>query len=226
MAKKLLEKADVLVENFKVGTMDKLGLGYEAVKAINPKIIYASISGYGQTSPLKDRPAYDNIIEAVTGLQNMTGYPEDPGVRCGSAIGDSLTGLYCCYAILMAYRNREVTGQGERIDVAMFDTIFSILEPHIMAKTLTDYDNVRGGCNDRETLVPYDVYKCKDGYFSCGLASDNGWKEFCECTNFMDLTPVKYDKGSPLLGENTDEILTGLGYSAADIAALKTAKAI
>ncbi len=226
VAKKLLAKADVLVENFKVGTMDKLGLGYEAVKAINPKIIYASISGYGQTSPLKDRPAYDNIIEAVTGLQNMTGYPEDPGVRCGSAIGDSLTGLYCCYAILMAYRNREVTGQGERIDVAMFDTIFSILEPHTMAKTLTDYDNVRGGCNDRETLVPYDVYKCKDGYFSCGLASDNGWKEFCECTNFMDLTPVKYDKGSPLLGENTDEILTGLGYSAADIAALKTAKAI
>ncbi|WP_317855275.1 CoA transferase [Chakrabartyella piscis] len=212
VAKKLIAKADVVVENFKVGTMEKMGLSYEEVKAINPSIIYASISGFGQDSPLKDRPAYDNVIQAMTGLQEMTGYPEDPGVRCGPAIGDSLTGLYTAYAILMAYRNKMKTGAGERIDVAMYDVIFSILEPHIMAKTLTDYDNVRGGCNDRETLVPYDVYKCKDGYFSCGLASDNGWLEFCQATDFMNLYEdprfetnamrcEQYDVITPMLAE-------------------------
>lgn len=187
VAKKLLAKADVLVENFKVGTLDKMGLSYEEVKAINPGIIYASITGFGQDGPLRDVPAYDNVIQAMTGLQDMTGYPEDPGVRCGPAIGDSLTGLYMAYAILMAYRHKNHTGVGEKIDIAMFDTIFSILEPHIMAKTLTNYDNVRGGCSDRETLMPYDVYKCKDGYFSCGLASDNGWLEFCQATDLMKL---------------------------------------
>lgn len=212
VAKKLVATADVVVENFKVGTMAKMGFDYETVKAINPGIIYASISGFGQDGPLKNMPAYDNVIQAMTGLQEMTGYPEDPGVRCGPAIGDSLTGLYTAYAILMSYYKKMNTGEGERIDVAMYDVIFSILEPHIMAKTLTGLDNVRGGCNDRDTLVPYDVYKCKDGYFSCGLASDKGWLEFCQATNFMNLYEDKryetnalrcaaYDTLTPIFAE-------------------------
>ena len=194
VVKQLIAKADVVVENFKVGTMKKLGLDYETVKAINPMIIYASISGFGQTGPLKDLAAYDNVVEAVTGLMDVTGFPDGPPTRCGPALADNFTGLNMAFAIAMALFNRMNTGEGQAIDLAMFDVMFNTLEPHILFKTMLNVDTTRVGNGDPETLVPYDCWQCKDGYFTAGLAGDAGWDNFCAVMNRPDLaTNTKFD---------------------------------
>ena len=188
IARRLMGSADVVVENFKTGTMEKLGLGYEMARKLNPGIIYASITGFGQDSSLKNLAAYDNIVQAMSGLMEMTGFPDQAPVRMGPAIGDSLTGLNTALAILMAYYHKLETGEGQRIDVAMMDTIFGIMESPILFQTLLNKRLTRSGNNDAETLVPYDVYECKDGYFSVGLASDAGWPKFCQAIHREELT--------------------------------------
>lgn len=179
LVKKLIAKADVVVENFKVGVMKKFGLDYDTIVKINPTIVYASISGFGQTGPLKDLAAYDNVVEAVCGLQDVTGFPDGPPTRSGPALADSFTGLNMAFAIAMALYNRMNTGEGQYIDVAMFDVMFNTLEPHILFKTMLNVDTTRVGNGDPETLVPYDSWQCKDGWFAAGLAGDAGWDGFC-----------------------------------------------
>lgn len=178
--RKLIKDADVIVENFKVGTLDKFGLGYEDVKKINPGIIYASISGFGQNTTLRKSPAYDNIIQSMTGFQYMTGFPHEQEVRCSSAIGDSFTGLNCSLGIVMAYLRKLKTGEGARIDVSMFDCIFGILEPHILAKTVSGKDTFRMGNADHSLFAPYDAYDCKDGWFSVAVTNNEDFARFCK----------------------------------------------
>jgi crotonobetainyl-CoA:carnitine CoA-transferase CaiB-like acyl-CoA transferase len=185
--KKLIAKADVVVENFKVGTMKKLELDYEAVAKINPRIIYGSLSGFGQNGPLKDLAAYDNVIEAVVGLMDVTGFPDGPPTRSGPALADCFTGLNMVYALALALYNRMNTGEGQYIDVAMLDVMFNTLEPHILFKTMLNVNTTRVGNGDPETLVPYDCWKCKDGYFAAGLAGDAGWDGFCNVMGRPDL---------------------------------------
>ncbi len=187
IALRLLKDADILVENFKVGTLDKMGLSYEDVKKVNPEIIYASISGFGQYGPHKDLAAYDNIAQAMSGVQDMTGFPDGIPTRVGPAIGDNFTGLNMALAILMAYYNKLKTGKGQRLDVAMYDALFGILESPVLFKTVLNEVAQRTGNSDPGTLVPYDVYPCKDGYFSAGLASDSGWDRFCNVIEMPEL---------------------------------------
>lgn len=187
IARHMIGSADILVENFKVGTMEKLGLGYRIVSELNPGIIYASISGFGQAGPLKTLAAYDNVVQAMSGLMEMTGFPDEEPVRAGPAIGDSLTGLNMALAITMAYYHKLSTGEGQRIDVAMMDTMFSILESPVLFQTLLHRQLTRSGNNDAETLVPYDVYACKDGYFSVGIAGESGWPKFCQAMEMPEL---------------------------------------
>ena len=183
----LVKDADIVVENFKVGTLDKFGLGYEDIKAVNPEIIYASISGFGQTGPLSHLAAYDNVVQAMTGIMEMTGFEGGIPTKVGPAIGDNFTGLNMSTAITMAYLHKLNTGEGQRIDVAMFDSIFSILESPILFDTVLGESSTRTGNADPATLVPYDVYECKDGYFSAGIASDSGYPKFCEAINMPEL---------------------------------------
>ena len=185
--KRMVAKADIVVENFKVGTLDKMGLGYEELKKVNPEIIFASISGFGQYGPLKDLDAYDNVVQAMSGVMEMTGFPEGVPTRVGPAIGDNFTGLTTSLAICMAYLNKLNTGKGQRIDVGMMDTMFSILESAVLFKTLLGETVTRCGNNDAGTLVPYDVFQCKDGYFSAGLAGDSGWDKFCKVLGMPEL---------------------------------------
>ncbi|MDD5169378.1 MAG: CoA transferase, partial [Syntrophales bacterium] len=124
----LVKKSDVLLENFKPGTMEKLGLGYDAIKDINPRIIYASISGFGQYGPYKDRPGYDIIGQAMGGLMSVSGWPDSPPTRTGTAMADIVAGLNACIGILAALKGRERTGLGERIDVALVDSMVSAME--------------------------------------------------------------------------------------------------
>ena len=122
----LVEKVDVVCENFKVGTMERLGLGYEVLKQRNPKLIYASISGFGLTGPLSKLPAYDIVAQAMSGLMSVTGLPENPPTKVGPSVGDNYTGTYLALGVCMALFHRERTGEGQRLDVAMVDTLFSI----------------------------------------------------------------------------------------------------
>lgn len=184
---RLIDSADILVESFKPGLMDKLGFGYEAIHARNPRLVYASISGYGQTGPWALRPAYDNVIQAASGVMDMTGFPEDPPVKAGVSIGDSVAALHCTLGLLTAYFYRLRRGIGQQVDVSMLDSLVSLTESPILFESLLGIEPSRCGNSDPATLVPYDVYACRDGYFSAGLAGDAGWDRFCEAMKREDL---------------------------------------
>lgn len=206
---KLVADADIVVESFKPGTMEKLGFGYEALKKINPSILYASISGFGQSGPLSERPAYDNVIQAASGIMDMTGFPQDGPVKCGLSISDSVAALHGALGILMAHYHKCKTGKGQYIEISMFDSLVSIMESPILFQSLKGEKVTRCGNGDPQTLVPYDVYPCKDGYFAAGLAGDSGWDVFCKimereeliddprfkdnesrCSNYQILDPI------------------------------------
>lgn len=206
MIRRMVKDADIVVENFKCGTMGKMGLSYEELKAINPTIIYASISGFGQTGPLKHLAAYDNVVQAMSGIQEMTGFPDGVPTRVGPAIGDNFTGLTMALAIVMAYYHRLNTGQGQYLDVAMFDAIFGILESPILFYQLLGKEVTRCGNNDAATLVPYDVYSCMDGYFSAGLASDAGWDKFCAVIGMPELIDDPRFSSNELRCQNDDRL--------------------
>lgn len=182
----LIKVSDVIVENFKPGTMDKLGFSYEAVKKINPKIIYASISGFGQTGPYKSLPGYDVIAQAMSGIMSVTGWPDSAPTRTGTAIGDILAGLNCCIGILAALQGRSGTGHGERIDISLVDCSVSametLLEIYLVEKRIPE----RIG-NRYEFIYPYDSFPAKDGWVVIAVGNDNIWKRFCEAIDRKDL---------------------------------------
>lgn len=205
--KRLVKDADIVVENFKVGNMAKLGLGYDDLKKINPAIIYASLSAYGQDSPWCDLPAYDTIIQAKTGMMEMTGFADDIPTKIGTGISDYLGGLNLTFAITMAYFHKQQTGKGQYIDVAMYDSLFAIMESPILCKDLLNEEITRCGNTD-PTLCPYDVYPCKDGYFSVGLAtgSDAEWNRFCDAIQMPALLEDERFASNELRIANYDSI--------------------
>ena len=186
--RRLVKDADIVVENFKVGTLAKMGLSYEDLRKVNPEIIFASISGYGQNGPWAKLAAYDNVIQAMCGMMEMTGFADDVPTKVGPALGDNFTGLTMALGIVMAYYHKLNTGKGQYLDVSMMDTLFGMMESPILTKELLGKELTRCGNTD-PTLCPYDVYPCRDGYFSAGLAagSDAEWKRFCTAINMPEL---------------------------------------
>ncbi|MCI8477134.1 MAG: CoA transferase [Oscillospiraceae bacterium] len=164
--------ADVLVENFSAGTIKKLGLSYETVKEVNPNIIYASISGFGQSGPYCKKAAYDAVAQAMGGLTYLTGYPENEPVKVGPAISDAATGVHTAVAILAALHHRTATGEGQYIDVAMMDTVFSMLENSVPILTMMGEEPQRIG-NSNPASAPYDMYHTKDGAVVIATANDS-----------------------------------------------------
>ena len=195
--KELVKTADVVVNNFKPGTMEKLGIGYDVLSSINPKIIYASSSGFGSYGPLSDRPAYDNIAQALGGMMSITGYPDGPPVKIGPAVGDNFTGTYLALAIAMALYRREKTGFGQQLEVAMVDTVISILEGAVIQYTLKGEMNGRVGNIDPYTS-PFDMYECTDGYIVIAAASQKLWEDLCRAM------------GKPELIDDPDVLTTNL----------------
>jgi len=182
----LVKKADVVVENFRPGTMERLGLDYEVLKKVNPRIIYASISGFGQYGPYRDRPAYDLIAQAMGGIMSITGWPETPPTRVGTAIADILAGLYCCIAILAALRAREITGLGQRIDIAMVDSVMASCEAYNEMWLVEKRIPTRIG-NRYEFIYPYDSFRAKDGWIVIGVGNNEMWKRFCQAIGRPEL---------------------------------------
>ncbi len=174
---KMVEKVDVVVENFKPGVMAKLGFDYESFKKINPSIIYGSISGYGQIGPLSDLPSYDLCIQAMCGLMSMNGYPDKPPLRIGNSITDYMSGVLMVVAILGALRHRDNhDGEGQYIDIAMYDAGMTMLENSISRYDLTGEIGGLIGSH-HPSAAPHNVYKTADGFVTIIVIEDNSWKK-------------------------------------------------
>ncbi|MBU2511422.1 CoA transferase [bacterium] len=170
----LVKQFDVVLENFKAGTMDKLGLGYDQAREANPKIIYGSINGFGSSGPYAHMPCVDPIAQAMGGLMSLTGFPGQPPLKTGPAVADSLSGLYLALGIMGALRQMEQTGVGSRLEVSMMDSVFSVLEESVIRTSMTgDPGSSRG--NTDPLGAPWDAFETKDGHWVmvCNLNPDN-----------------------------------------------------
>lgn len=198
--KELVKQSDVLLENFRPGTMDRLGLGYEELKKINPKLIYSAISGFGQTGPYRLRPGYDIIGQAMGGLLSITGWPDGPPTRSGTAIGDILSSLFCTVGILAALQVREQTGVGQLVDVSLVDSVFASLENIPQAYYVDGHVPERIG-NRYEFVYPYGTFEVKDGWVVMGIANDSLWTRFIDATG-LELGEDQRFKSNPLRVKN------------------------
>jgi formyl-CoA transferase len=177
--KDLVRKSDVLVENFKVGTLEKLGLSYEELKKIKPDLIYCTITGYGYTGPSKDKPGYDFISQAQGGLMSITGPANGEPIRVGIAIVDIQAGLNACNAILASLFARERQKTGQRIDISLLDTQVGMLTYAANNYLVSGKPAKRYG-NAHPNIVPYQSFKAKDGYFAFAAGNDLQWSRFCK----------------------------------------------
>ncbi|HAG09613.1 MAG TPA: formyl-CoA transferase [Desulfotomaculum sp.] len=183
---RLVKEADVFMEAFVPGVMERLGFNYEQVSKINPKIIYCSISGYGQSGPYKKRPGYDICAQAESGLMAATGEPDRPPVRIASSLIDYGTGMYGVIGILMALMVREKTGKGQYIDVSLFDTAVSWMNYWITFCSITGQNPPRVG-SGHLLGAPYQVFNTKDDPLFIGVSTEKMWKEFCRLLNLSHL---------------------------------------
>lgn len=177
--KDLVRQADVVVENYRPGVMDKLGLGYDVLKAVNPQIIYAAVSGFGCYGPNHQRPGYDIIAQATGGLMSITGEPGGHPIRVGNAMGDVLGGMNLTIGILMAIHARRLTGKGQRVDVSLVDSVVASLETGTQRFFASGKQPELMG-NRYAAAYPYDSFKAKDGLFVIGCGNDKLFKLLCE----------------------------------------------
>ena len=184
---KLVEKADVVVENFTPGVMKRFGLDYEAVKAINPSIIYCSISGFGQDGPYQNRPAYDQIMQGVSGLMSITGEPDGEPQKVGIAVSDIGAGMWAAFAVMTALHHRSNSGDGQHIDISMLDAQVAWMTYQAAYFFANEEPPKRLGAA-HPTLVPYQAFMSQDGkYVNVAVGSERLWERFCEGVNRMDL---------------------------------------
>ena len=177
--KEIIKKADILVENYKPGTMEKLGLGYDVLKEINPGLIYGSISGFGHTGPYRDRGGYDIIGQAAGGLMSTTGWPGGPPTRTGTPMGDVLGGLSLTIGLLAALYNKKQTGEGEKVDISLVDSVVSSMTNIIMIYQAEGRIPQRIG-NRYESTFPYDSFRTKDGDVIIGAGNDKLFGLLCD----------------------------------------------
>jgi len=189
----LVKKVDVVTENFRPGTMEKLGLSYEVLKKANPKIIFASTSGFGQTGPDSRKPAYDMLVQAMSGMMSVTGWKSMPPTRVGVSIGDLGAGLYTVIGITTALFHRERTGEGQRIDVAMLDCQLSLLENAIV-RYMVDGKSPEPGGNQHPTITPFQVFQTKDSFIALSVGNETMWLSFCEAVGLQSIAKApKFD---------------------------------
>ena len=182
----LARQADALVENFKVGGLAKYGLDFASVSALNPRLVYASITGFGQDGPYADRAGYDFIIQGMSGFMSVTGERDDrPGggpQKAGVAITDLMTGMYVSVALLAALAHRDRTGQGQWIDACLFDSSVAMMAVIDMNYLLSGNAPARAG-NAHQNIVPYQVFACADGHVILAVGNDGQFRKFCEIAN-------------------------------------------
>ena len=186
LAKRLIEKCDIMLENFKVGDMARFGLAYADLKDRFPRLIYCSISGFGQTGPYAPRPGYDLLAQGIGGIMSVTGEPDRPPMKVGVGIADIMCGMYATVAILAALRHRDQTGKGQYIDLALLDTQVAWLTT-VGLNYLTSGEVPGRMGNEHHNIVPYNVMPCADGYFILAVGNDGQFAKFCQFAGAPEL---------------------------------------
>ena len=182
----LIDRADVLVENFRPGTLQRLGLDYASLAPRVPRLVYASISGYGQTGPLSSLAGIDAVAQAEGGLMSLTGDAAGPPFRLGLPISDLVAGLFAAQGILLALLERATTGHGRQVDISMLDSVAALLTYHASAYLATGDDPLRQG-NAHGSIAPYDTFDARDGPFVLAVGNDDQWRRFCTAAGLAEL---------------------------------------
>ncbi len=202
---KILSKADILVENFKPGTLEKWGFGWKQVSKKYPKLIYASASGFGQTGPLKELPAYDMVVQGMGGLMSVTGQPNSEPTRVGTSIGDITAGLFTAIGINAALYDRQKTGKGMYIDVSMLDCQIAILE-NAIARYLSKNEIPKPMGSRHPSIAPFEAFKTKDSYIIIAAGNDKLFENLCNALDLKDLIMDKKYKSNSSRSENMNEL--------------------
>jgi CoA:oxalate CoA-transferase len=205
----LVRAADVLVENFRPGTLDHLGLGFDALRRENPRLIYASVSGFGQTGPWSPRPAYDMIIQALGGLMSLTGEPGSPPTKAGTSVADLAAGLYTAIGVAAALYERQRTGVGQRVDVAMLDSLLALLEHGIMRYAATG--QVPGPIGNRHpSIAPFEPYATADRPLIIAVGNDAMFGRLCRALDRPGLAADPRYLANPDRTRRADELKVDL----------------
>ena len=202
---KILAKADILVENFKPGTLEKWGFGWKQVSKKYPKLIYASASGFGQTGPLKELPAYDMVVQGMGGLMSVTGQPNSEPTRVGTSIGDITAGLFTAIGINAALYDRQKTGKGMYIDVSMLDCQIAILE-NAIGRYLSKNEIPKPMGSRHPSIAPFEAFKTKDSYIIIAAGNDKLFENLCNALDLKDLIMDEKYKSNSLRSENMNEL--------------------
>lgn len=206
---KLASSSDVFLENYRPGTADRLGIGYEAMRKINSKLIYCSISGFGQDGPYREKPSYDIIGQAMGGLMSLTGEKDRPPVKIGVAIADICAGMFATIGILAALRARDETGQGQMVDISILDGQVAWLSHQAGNFLATDINPERLG-SAHPTIAPYQAFKAADSHFVVAVGNDNLWKGFCEAIGLSKLISDPRFATNPDRVRNREELAQAL----------------
>ncbi|MCA0275370.1 MAG: CoA transferase [Proteobacteria bacterium] len=213
IVRRLVADADVLIENFKLGGLKKYGLDYESLKKINPKLVYCSITGFGQDGPYAARAGYDFIVQGMSGLMSITGPAGGEPQKVGVAVTDIFTGLYSVIAIQAALRHAEATGQGQHVDMALFDTQMSVLANQNLNYLVSGNSPVQMG-NAHPNIAPYEVLPVKDGHFILAVGNDGQFQKFCAIVGLEDIA------ADPLFATNSARVANRVALREKMVAAL------
>jgi formyl-CoA transferase len=186
IVRRLAEVSDVLMENFRTGVLDEMGLGYEDLRALNPRLVYCSISGYGRNGPYAERPGYDFIIQAEGGMMGITGPEEGPPYRVGVPIVDITAGMFATAAVLAALRARDLTGEGQLVDISLLDTQVALLA-NVASNYLNGRVEPRRLGNAHPNIAPYEAFRARDRWFALAAANERQWAVLCDLIGRPDL---------------------------------------
>lgn len=203
--KEFVKKVDIIVENYRPGTMEKLGLGYDVLKEINPQIIYAAASGFGHTGPYSLRPAYDGVVQAMGGIMSITGEKDGEPTRVGPSIGDIGAGLFTAIGALAALNHRHVHGVGQKVDVAMLDCQVAMLE-NAIARYVVTGEVPRPAGNRHTSIVPFEPFETSNGKIVVAVGNDQIWKRYCQVTGLEALIEDPKFAKNPDRNKNYDEL--------------------
>jgi len=184
--RRLIAKADVVIENFRPGTMERLGFGYDALRKLNPRLIYCSISGFGESGPESSRPGYDLIVQGESGVMDLTGFPDGPPVKVGNSIGDLVAGMSAAHGVTLALLSRAKTGRGQKVEIGMLDVMASLLTYQAGLYWNAGGKPARRG-NQHPSIVPYEVFQAQDAYMTLGVANNSLWGRMCAAIGREDL---------------------------------------
>jgi len=185
LIKEMVKKADAVVENYRYGTMESFGLGYDVLSAINPKLVYGTLTGYGRTGENKEKVCFDNTASAFSGMMDMTGYSNGSPINMSAQFGNLYGGLYLAIGILLAIINVKKGGDGQMVDVSVVDSLLTAMEDGVLDIEFEGHPQIRNG-NMSLSIAPYDTFKTKDGYVSIGVLSDFQWEKCCKAFDMED----------------------------------------